>query len=177
VIAVAARWSEPEARKGSLRPYAERAEAETLRLLDASLIAPESAGVSADVRKKLAATAAADAQDLIPHLQERARETAARAERLLAERGKREAGEMAQILDAQRTRIDAQRRIQDPDQLRLFADEERRQLEADRRHWEKRLGEIAVERDREPERILASYAVKATRVEPVGLVYLWPVSG
>lgn len=177
VIAVAARWSEPAARKGPLRPYAERAEAETLRLLDASLIAPESAGVSADVRKKLASTAAADAQDLIPHLKERAQETAARAQRLLTERGDREAREMAQILDAQRTRIDAQRRIQDPTQLRLFADEERRQLEADRRHWEKRLGEIAAERAREPERIRASYEVKATRVEPVGLVYLWPVSG
>ena len=29
----------------------------------------------------------------------------------------------------------------------------------------------------EPERIRGSYAVKATRVEPVGVVYLWPVSG
>jgi hypothetical protein len=29
----------------------------------------------------------------------------------------------------------------------------------------------------EPERIQDVYTVKAQRVEPVGLVYLWPVSG
>ena len=29
----------------------------------------------------------------------------------------------------------------------------------------------------EPERIQGVYAVKAQRIEPVGLVYLWPVSG
>ena len=29
----------------------------------------------------------------------------------------------------------------------------------------------------EPERIRASYEVRAHRLEPVGLVYLWPVSG
>ncbi len=29
----------------------------------------------------------------------------------------------------------------------------------------------------EPERIRALYEVKAQRIEPVGLVYLWPVSG
>jgi hypothetical protein len=29
----------------------------------------------------------------------------------------------------------------------------------------------------EPERIEAVYRVKARRVEPVGLVYLWPVTG
>jgi hypothetical protein len=29
----------------------------------------------------------------------------------------------------------------------------------------------------EPERILRSYDVTAQRLEPVGIVYLWPVSG
>jgi hypothetical protein len=29
----------------------------------------------------------------------------------------------------------------------------------------------------EPERILRSYDVAAHRLEPVGIVYLWPVSG
>ena len=29
---------------------------------------------------------------------------------------------------------------------------------------------------REPERVRSAYEVKARRVEPVGVVYLWPVS-
>ncbi len=35
------------------------------------------------------------------------------------------------------------------------------------------IGELATE----PERIRSIYEVKAQRIEPVGLVYLWPVTG
>ena len=45
-----------------------------------------------------------------------------------------------------------------------------------RRYWETRLGEVHRERETEPERIRALYEVKARRVEPIGLVYLWPVT-
>jgi hypothetical protein len=31
--------------------------------------------------------------------------------------------------------------------------------------------------DEEPARILKSYEVQAHRVEPIGVVYLWPISG
>ena len=51
------------------------------------------------------------------------------------------------------------------------------QIEADRRHWQRRLEALRTEIRTEPERIRRTYDVKATRVEPVGLVYLWPVSG
>ena len=47
-------------------------------------------------------------------------------------------------------------------------------MEADRRHWVRRLGQIEDELEREPKRIEEQYRVKARRVEPVGLVYLWP---
>ena len=53
----------------------------------------------------------------------------------------------------------------------------RRQLEANRRHWDKRLNALAGELEREPARIQEVYAVRATRLEPVGLVYLWPITG
>ena len=56
-------------------------------------------------------------------------------------------------------------------------DDERRQIEADKRYWQKRLEELGKELDTEPARIRQSYDVKATRFEPVGLVYLWPVTG
>ena len=57
-----------------------------------------------------------------------------------------------------------------------FNDDERRQKGRDRRYWETRLGELHRERETEPERIRALYEVKARRVEPIGLVYLWPVT-
>jgi superfamily II DNA or RNA helicase len=179
VIAVAARWVEPAARREPLRPYAERAEDRALSLLDEALATSSADAVPRPVREKLAAATARDAKELLPELQARARATIERAERLLAERGEREAREMRAILEAQRERIEATRRQREKEQaqLDLFEAEERRQLEADRRHWKKRLDEIGEELGREPERIRASYAVKATRVEPVGVVYLWPVSG
>ena len=62
-------------------------------------------------------------------------------------------------------------------QLPLFADEERKQIEADKRHWERRLATLEVELTTEPARIRQSYDVKATRFEPAGLVYLWPTTG
>ena len=56
-------------------------------------------------------------------------------------------------------------------------EDERRQLEANKRHWVKRLASIDEELKTEPDRIREVYEVKATRIEPVGLVYLWPVTG
>jgi hypothetical protein len=54
--------------------------------------------------------------------------------------------------------------------------EEQKQLQADRRYWQRRLQQLDQELDSEPQRIRSSYEVKARRLEPVGLVYLWPVS-
>jgi hypothetical protein len=67
-----------------------------------------------------------------------------------------------------------------PSQMQLdFGDDndELLQLDANKRHWAKRLGELREELRTEPTRIEELYTVKATRVEPVGLVYLWPISG
>ena len=55
---------------------------------------------------------------------------------------------------------------------------ERRQLEANKRHWDQRLQQLEQEMLTEPDRIRRVYEVTAPpRVEPVGLVYLWPVTG
>jgi hypothetical protein len=63
-------------------------------------------------------------------------------------------------------------------QLEIQWDEqERRQLESNRRHWGTRLEAIEYELETEPSRIQAIYQVKARRIEPIGLVYLWPVTG
>lgn len=50
-------------------------------------------------------------------------------------------------------------------------------MEADRCHWDKRLNVPAGELEREPAQIREVYAVRATRLEPMGLVYLWLISG
>ena len=53
-------------------------------------------------------------------------------------------------------------------------DDERRQLESDMRSWRTRLQQFDRDLEREPRRIREFYEVRAQRVEPVGLVYLWP---
>ena len=55
-----------------------------------------------------------------------------------------------------------------------FAREELRQLEADMRHWRRRLDRFERDLEHEPVRVREFYEVRARRVEPVGLVYLWP---
>jgi hypothetical protein len=55
-----------------------------------------------------------------------------------------------------------------------FADDEKHQLEADIRSWRVRLEQFDRDLEHEPQRIRDFYEVRARRVEPVGLVYLWP---
>ena len=55
-----------------------------------------------------------------------------------------------------------------------FDEEEKRQLEADMRSWRTRLEQFDRDLEQEPQRIREFYEVRAQRVEPVGLVYLWP---
>jgi len=56
-------------------------------------------------------------------------------------------------------------------------DDELLQLDANKRFWSTRLEQIREELKTEPGRIQDLYSVMARRVEPVGLVYLWPVTG
>ena len=63
-------------------------------------------------------------------------------------------------------------------QLQLdFNDDEKRQLESNRRYWGQRLAALEGELRTEPGRIRDLYDVRAQRIEPVGLIYLWPVAG
>ena len=89
---------------------------------------------------------------------------------------------MREILETQQKHIsDTLRKMEklDTKQLRFDFDneEEQAQLNANKRYWVKRLEELKTELKTEPSRIEELYSVKARRVEPVGLVYLWPVTG
>lgn len=178
VIALAARWVEPDARKGPLRPYAETAEERALSLLEEALVSSSSTPVPDSTRSRLLATSAKDLDSLLPALRERGEETLRRVAERLAERGRREGEELRAVLLAQKARIEAERAKHADPQLELgFAEDEKRQLAADRRHQERRLAELERELTTEPDRIRRSFEVRATRLEPVGLAYLWPVSG
>jgi superfamily II DNA or RNA helicase len=176
LIAVTARWAYPEKRKGPLTPFAREAEVNTLQLLEAALLKPGQP-VNEVIQRQLREAGPRDVAELLPVLEKRGGELAEGAMRKLIDRGEKEARDMRDILEDQRKRILAvaeKNRDTTPD---LFNQEELRQLDADRRHWGRRLAALDAEMAGEPDRVRGVYTVKARRVEPVGLVYLWPVTG
>ncbi len=88
---------------------------------------------------------------------------------------------MGEILRGQRVRIERElARAEDPQRAFEFNDydaEEQRQLKDNARSWRLRLEALVNESTEEPARIERSYVVRARRIEPVGLAYLWPVTG
>lgn len=183
LIPVTARWTDPTIRKGELSPYAKDTEAKTLALLEDSLLKAGGVKLTPEVTSQLQAAAASDISELLPHLELRGEEYAADAEKKLAARGAAEAKAMREILETQQKHISTTvKRIKklNPNQLRLDfgeIEDELLQLDANKRYWAKRLEELREELKTEPARIQDLYTVKARRVEPVGLVYLWPVTG
>ena len=131
------------------------------------------------MKRRLANGATQDLADLKPLLKDQADQRSMLAIEQLRTRGQQESADMRGILEAQRTRIEktAARREKDLEQLDLFEKDELKQLQADKRYWDRRLEALARELESEPARIQQSYEVKASRFEPVGLVYLWPVTG
>ena len=180
LVPVTARWVEPSQRKGPLEPYAREAETRTLDLLERSLAGqwppgarggdPAQAPRRGRARHRRAAAAARAAR----------RGVGGAGGRRLRERGEREARDLRETLERQRERVREElakvegNRIE---QLTLgFDEEEKRQLEADVRSWRSRLAQFDRDLGVEPDRIREFYEVKARRIEPVGLVYLWPES-
>jgi len=174
IITVTARWTDPATRKGHLSPCGRDAEAKTLDLLEEALRAGEHSA-PAQVENRLLEAIAHDMKQLLPHLEQRGQEAKADAEKRLAERGRAEFESMLRILEEQRKRVadQAGRSIQ----LDLFNEQERRQIESNRRYWERWLANVEGDIQREPARIMEFYTVASSRIEPIGLAYLWPVTG
>jgi hypothetical protein len=131
------------------------------------------------VQRRLLASVARDLAELQPDLEARAVANQAEAVEKLDQRGRDEAASMRGLLEQQRTRIQGKVKAEDNPQLRLQLDDpnERRQRDLDRKAWDTRLRRIDRELDELPPRIEAGYRVKASRLEPLGLVYLWPATG
>jgi superfamily II DNA or RNA helicase len=183
LVPITARWIDPAIRSGKLQPYAKEAETKTLTLLDEAILKAGGARISPEVMRQLQQSAPHDIRDLLPHLETLGQEYARDAERKLAARGTAESLAMREILETQQKHLAGQIKRHEKDdrnQLRLdFGDdeEELNQLEANKRYWVKRLDELREELKTEPARIESLYQVKACRIEPVGLVYLWPITG
>jgi len=177
LVPLTARWTEPSLRKGSLEAYARDAEARTLDLLERSLGDTNRRMPGEAIQRKLLASAPRDIEDLLPQLEPRARELAMLAGYKLDRRGASEGKGLRETLERQRVRVREELAKNEGEfkQITLdFCDEEKRQLESNMHFWRIRLEQFDRDLEREPQRIRDFYSVKATRVEPVGLVYLWP---
>ena len=185
IVPVAARWRDPAARSEPLKAYARDAEIHTMDLLDESLNA--SGRVPNEViQHRLKSAAAQDIEDLRPQLEPRAAEHAAAAKQMLAQRGEREERALRNTLERHRDQVEAELARHERDYTQLLLDfqgpdarqlrEDTRQLDANMRHWRMRLDQFEQDLEREPARVREFYEVKVQRVEPVGLVYLWPES-
>ena len=173
VLLAAAPWSAPVVRKGKLRAMGLDHHDAIVRLMDDALAAARRP--LEDVAKDLAASAERDLEELLPSLQQRAESAGKRAEEELGKRAARESAEMRKVLEVQRARIEKHR---DAPQLELeFNELEKRQRAAERGFWATRLERIEAEMDSEPRRIERAYKVEARRLDPLGLVYLWPRTG
>lgn len=177
LVMVTARWVDPIGRKEPLRPYAEDSEKFTIQILEKAFEQARDRKVRHEVEDKLKVNAPQDVAELLPHLTKRAEDAARKAADLLAKRGDRESKELRAIIENQRKRI-LKLQGEDSAQMTLGFDErELRQREAERKAWNKRLVDIDRELEEEPAQIIRNYQVQTSRVEPIGVVYLWPISG
>ena len=175
LVPLAARWTELSQRQGPLTAYARETEAKTLELLERAF--DDSRHMPGEViQRKLLEAAARDIEDLLPQLEPRADELAALAIEKLKKRGEREEKDLRETLERQRKRVGEELAKHENDrQLTIdYDEEEKRQFESDMRSWRTRLEQFDRDLEQEPQRVRNFYEVRVTRVEPVGLVYLWP---
>ena len=179
IIAVAARWRPLSARQEALEPFAESGagESRALELLYRTLPEADARPVPPEVTARLSESLSVDVESLRPHLEQRARVVEEQAKSLLADRGRRESAELLRLIENRIARIRETADESPQLELSLAAEDERKQMQAERRHWQRRLDALERERQTEPARVGESYEVRHARVEPLGVVYLWPVSG
>lgn len=147
--------------------------------------------VPAGVIEQLHRVSVEDIEYLKQFFEAKAKEREVMARDALKKRAATDVKEIKKILDGQRKRIQSQMsdgagtdknadKNTDKKRAQLslgFTDEELAQLESDRKHWVRVLGELESQMETEPKRIRDSYDVKIVRCEPAGIAYLWPVTG
>ena len=176
IVPVAARWIEPSRRQDPLRPYGRDAQRRTLHLLEESL-GGSTQQPNEVIQRRLLQAAPQDIEELRPQLDTVGQDFATDAQDRLARRGEDEARRLRETLERQRDHVSNELARHDSQYRQLTLDfmrEEARQLDADIEHWRRRVAQFDKDLLEEPGRIRSFYEVRATRVEPVGIVYLWP---
>lgn len=176
LVSVAARWVETS--DEPLKPFAEEADRRALDSLEQVLAeSPTLEGISDAARSKVLEAAPQLFEQLWSHVEA---EVDARAQEALIDlerRGLEEAGQLEEILHRQRDAIRQQLQLKAPQLAFAFAEltkVEQKQVEADRKYMEHRLEAIDREIVEEPEDLKSLYQVSLRRLQPVGLVVLWP---
>jgi hypothetical protein len=206
LITVMADWHPGADRQQALQPVGSEQRQAVWALLQEALKEAAGGNFTAVDTSRLQSGADADVTALLPQLQQEAERALAAATGLLQERGRLEAEALKTVLRNQRQRIRDTVRQRSQEIARLdrkaakaeatplitgladvvnipeldpasMSERERRQLASDQKHWQRRLETIETELSSEPKRIEASYKVVTHRLEPAGLVYLWPISG
>jgi SNF2-related domain/Helicase conserved C-terminal domain len=188
ILAVAARWIETPTRGAKtetlngtrLRPFGEQADRNALSQLETLLTeSPDLSGISEVAQSKLRESAPGDFADLWDHIKKEGESREHDAAEKLRLRGSAEAERLRGILRGHQTAI---KNVLSAKQLPLFPQHEKqiekevRQFENDRKHMEERLISLERELEVEPPRIQVVYRVVLRRLEPVGLIYLWPAT-
>jgi len=173
LVPVVARWDVDE---GPLPGSNTKADQRAVDRLE-RLLADRSAlrGVSKPVTRGLIKSASSDFAKLWPHVRDEAQSRGDEAVAKLQARGRDEATALKRILEEQQAAIRKTLEQHDPaQQALLFTAAERTQLQADRAFWESRLEELDRDLRSEPAELERLFEVSLRRLEPVGLVYLWP---
>ena len=175
IIGISARWREGG---GALKPFAEDADRKALERLETLLARSPGLAVSKSAIETLRRSAPVDFTSLWPHVKTEAKAREHDAVEKLATRGAREAEQMRQILKRHRAilaeRFDAKQGDLFTYEGKAYSERERKQLLDDIEHMKRRYKEMESELESEPQRIRDGYRLVRPRLEPVGLVYLWP---
>jgi ERCC4-related helicase len=174
IIPVTAFWSEAARQRSGLNALGEAGEETTLAALEQAL--RDATMPAKEVVDRLLAGAQKDVADLRPAFEQRAEAAAEKAKADLVKIAERESRALKTLLEAQRAKIVKESAATAAQQLEVDLSNpvERRQREAERRFWPRRLEALEKEIVEEPARVAASYEIRAQRLEPVGLIYLWP---
>ena len=180
LIPIAAPWFEAGG-EGHLVPdansAADRAAVAQLEQLLAE--SPTLDAVNAATRERLRASAEHDFKTLWQHVEHEAEDVTHRAEEMLKRRGREESAALKKILETQRAGI--VKRLGARAQVEISFDGEERdkrdakkQLLDEMNYLEGRVKTIEKDIESEPAQIEALYEMRRRRLEPVGLVYIWP---
>lgn len=176
IISVTAPWFEgPE--PDHLKAGHSQDDQRILQNMDALLFADTYPEVPTHVQERFSRTAASDYATLWAAIEEEAEAVAYQAQLDLTTRADEESRALKTILENQRVAISKQiNQVALPFAQTSSEQEQLRQFQADAAHMESRYRALEREIATEPQQLKELYQVALKRLEPVGIVYLWPTT-